>query len=180
MTFRGSTSTHSEVCLIIVWIMILSKFNINQITIVSFTLLICQCVWKWWWWERVVMIGYRTIQNVEVSVIQTLLAKQRRGGEDWKMGKLPRHHVYGPFCLHFFIPVYKHTLNSCFYQRKTLLLFSTLHSKLFMAISTLSLREWQVLSLKVYKLFQKSNDHNLDLEQTITSVEINMFMPKVK
>ena len=63
------------------------------------------------------------------------------GGEDWKMGKLPRHHVYGPFCLHFFIPVYKHTLNSCFYQRKMLLLFSTLYSKLFMAISTLSLRE---------------------------------------
>ena len=49
-----------------------------------------------------------------------------------------------------------------------------------MAISALSLREWQVLSLKVYKLFQKSNDHNLDLEQTITSVEINMFMSKVK
>ena len=63
------------------------------------------------------MIGYRTIQKVEVSVIQTLLAKQG-GGDDWKMGKLPRHYnVYGPFCLHFFIPVYKHTLNSCFYQR---------------------------------------------------------------
>ena len=43
---------------------------------------------------------------------------QAGGGDDWKMGKLPRHYnVYGPFCLHFFIPVYKHTLNSCFYQR---------------------------------------------------------------
>lgn len=56
--------------------------------------------------------------------------------------QIMRHHnVYGLFCLHFFITVYKHTLNSCFYQRKTLLLFSTLYSKLFMAISTLSLRE---------------------------------------
>ena len=70
-----------------------------------------------------------------------VIGQAEEGGEDWKMGKLPRHHVYGPFCLHFFIPVYKHTLNSCFYQRKMLLLFSTLYSKLFMAISTLSLRE---------------------------------------